>query len=87
MVFLFPLLLEGGEIEIWKRSLKLSNQAGGTVKVMLTVIPIAATMIFGGFFRAPLRRGNFVRAWCIGCLAIIVWYERLRVEEELCKQN
>jgi predicted MPP superfamily phosphohydrolase len=38
-------------------------------------MPIAASMILGGF----LGRG-FLRSWCVGCLAILVWYERLRAE-------
>jgi hypothetical protein len=37
------------------------------------VIPLAAVMLFGGV----VGRG-FVRSWCLGCLAVVVWYEDLR---------
>jgi hypothetical protein len=73
MVFLFPLALDGSagpfrESRVWTR------QAGGTLEVMRLVLPIAVTMLFGGF----VGRG-FVRSWCIGCLAVCVWYELLRI--------
>jgi len=40
---------------------------------MKTVLPLAAMMLLGGF----VGRG-FVRSWCLGCLAVLIWYERLR---------
>ncbi|WKZ56693.1 MAG: hypothetical protein QY326_08160 [Bdellovibrionota bacterium] len=67
-VFLFPLLIEGEE-RPWRRSIELTQAAGGTLRVMSIVLPIAASMLFGGF----LGRG-FMRSWCIGCLAILIWY-------------
>jgi predicted MPP superfamily phosphohydrolase len=72
MVFLFPLVLDG---EPWpfRESLRWTRRAGGTLRVMGIVMPIAATMVFGGF----LGRG-FVRSWCTGCLAVCIWYEDLR---------
>ena len=40
---------------------------------MLTVIRLASVMLFGGFLG-----GGFLRSWCLGCLAVAVWYEELR---------
>jgi hypothetical protein len=72
MVFLFPLILDGSrqpfrDARIWTR------RAGGTVAVMIIVLPLAATMLFGG-----LIGQGFVRSWCLGCLAVCLWYEDLR---------
>jgi hypothetical protein len=72
MVFLFPLVLDGttrpfGEARSW------TVRAGGTLRVMATVLPLAATMLFGG-----LSGRGFVRSWCLGCLAVAIWYEDLR---------
>jgi predicted MPP superfamily phosphohydrolase len=75
MVFLFPLALDGRDFP-FSESRRWTKHAGGTWRVMLKVMAIAATMIFGGFF----GRG-FVRSWCLGCLAILIWYERLRQQE------
>src|SRR5579872_6495692 len=74
MVFLFPLALDGsgrpfGDAWRWTR------RAGGTVAVMRVVVPLACTMLFGGF----AGRG-FLRCWCRGCLAVCLWYEDLRNE-------
>ena len=48
-------------------------RAGGTLAVMAVVLPVAAVMLFGGF-----ARQGFVRSWCLGCLAVCIWYEDLR---------
>lgn len=77
MVFLFPLALDGsmrpfGEARRWTR------RAGGTATVIIIVLPLAATMLFGGL----LGRG-FVRSWCLGCLAVCLWYEDLRMKQPL----
>jgi hypothetical protein len=72
MVFLFPLALDGSAHPI-RESLVWTRAAGGTIPVMLTVMQLAAVMLFGGFF----GRG-FVRSWCLGCLAVVLWYEALR---------
>jgi hypothetical protein len=72
MVFLFPLALDGYANPI-RESLAWTRAAGGTIPVMLTVMQLAAVMLFGGFF----GRG-FVRSWCLGCLAVLLWYEALR---------
>jgi hypothetical protein len=73
-VFLFPLVLDGStnpfrDARVW------TIRAGGTLRVMAVVMPIAATMLFGGF----VGRG-FVRSWCLGCLAVCLWYEYIRLQ-------
>jgi len=75
MVFLFPLSIEGVSNPLGA-SLRLTRKAGGTGVVMLTVITLAVYMIFGGFFKKGLKR-----CWCVGCLATLVWYRQLRVQE------
>ncbi len=40
---------------------------------MRVVLTLAAVMLLGGFVRH-----GFVRSWCLGCLAICLWYEDLR---------
>ncbi|HEX3358584.1 MAG TPA: metallophosphoesterase [Tepidisphaeraceae bacterium] len=75
MIFLFPLALDG-QPHIFRESRRWTLRAGGTLAVMRIVLPLAATMILGGF----LARG-FVRSWCLGCLAICLWYEDLRHQE------
>lgn len=72
MVFLFPLALDGS-IRPFREARRWTRRAGGTLAVMTIVLPLAATMLFGGF----LGRG-FVRSWCLGCLAVCLWYEDLR---------
>jgi hypothetical protein len=72
MVFLFPLALDGYP-RPYRESLRWTRRAGGTLAVMAVVLPIAATMLLGGL----VGRG-FVRSWCVGCLAVCVWYEGLR---------
>src|SRR5690349_3653701 len=69
MVFLFPLVLDGSPNPLCE-SLAWTRAAGGTIPVMLTVMQLAVVMLFGGF----LGRG-FIRSWCLGCLAVVLWYE------------
>jgi predicted MPP superfamily phosphohydrolase len=78
MVFLFPLLLDGSP-RPWRESLRWTRRAGGTVAVMRVVKRLAMTMIFGG-----LAGGGFVRSWCVGCLAVCIWYERVRAAAPFC---
>ncbi len=73
MVFLFPLALDG-EPKPLRTARRWTVRAGGTVAVVRTVLPLAVCMLLGGF----AGRG-FVRSWCLGCLAVCVWYETLRV--------
>ncbi len=35
-------------------------------------MPLACTMLFGG-----LAGRGFLRSWCLGCLAVCIWYEGL----------
>jgi hypothetical protein len=74
MVFLFPLILDGTPSP-WRAARMLTVRAGGTLTVMQTVLPLAAVMLFGGF----LGQG-FLRSWCLGCVAVCLWYERVRFE-------
>jgi predicted MPP superfamily phosphohydrolase len=74
MVFLFPLTLDGVERPL-VASRAWTVRAGGTIAVMVVVLPLAVTMLGGGF----VGRG-FVRSWCLGCLAVCLWYEELRTD-------
>jgi predicted MPP superfamily phosphohydrolase len=72
MVFLFPLALDGSAAPFadargWTR------RAGGTWAVMRVVVPLACAMLFGG-----LAGRGFRRSWCLGCLAVCLWYEDIR---------
>ena len=73
MVFLFPLALDESPT-LYRKARALTVEAGGTLAVMATVLPLAGVMLFGG-----LTGGGFVRSWCLGCLAICLWYERVRL--------
>jgi predicted MPP superfamily phosphohydrolase len=72
MVFLFPLALDGGA-RPFAVARRWTRDAGGTVAVMRVVLPLAGTMLFGG-----LAGRGFLRSWCLGCLAVCLWYEDLR---------
>ncbi len=75
MVFLFPLVLDGS-VRPFRDARRWTRRAGGTLAVMRAVLPLACAMLCGGFF----GRG-FVRCWCLGCLAVCLWYEDLRLAE------
>jgi hypothetical protein len=72
MVFLFPLALDGHS-RPFHAARRWTRQAGGTLAVMRVVVPLACTMLFGG-----LASRGFLRCWCLGCLAVCLWYEDLR---------
>lgn len=72
MVFLFPIALDGFP-HPFRESRKWTLKAGGTLAAMKVVVLLAAVMIFGG-----LLRQGFIRSWCLGCLAVVLWYEKLR---------
>jgi hypothetical protein len=72
MVFLFPLTLDGAD-RPFREARRWTVRAGGTLAVMGVVLPVAAFMLLGGF-----ARQGFVRSWCLGCLAVCIWYEDLR---------
>lgn len=74
-VFLFPLALDG-TAHPFREARRWTVRAGGTLAVMAVVLPLAAFMLLGGF-----ARQGFVRSWCLGCLAVCLWYENLRHEE------
>jgi hypothetical protein len=74
-VFLFPVALDG-DPRPFRTARRRTVRAGGTLRAMGVVMPVAATMLFGGF----VGRG-FVRSWCLGCLAVCIWYEDLRSGE------
>lgn len=72
MVFVFPLALDGhaaplvGSHDLLQRTMPWPQ---ATARVMR----IAAEMLCGGL----LGRG-LLRSWCVGCLAVVLWYEEAR---------
>ena len=72
MLFVFPLAIDGHH-RPFRESRRLMLRLAGTARAVGTVLPIAVCMLLGGF----LGRG-FVRCWCLGCLAICIWYEDAR---------
>lgn len=72
MIFLFPLALDGSA-EPFRDARRWTVEAGGTLAVMRVVLPLALFMLMGGFFGQGFRR-----SWCLGCLAVCLWYEDLR---------
>jgi hypothetical protein len=72
MVFLFPLALDGSS-RPFDAAWRWTRRAGGILAVMRVVVPLACTMLFGG-----LAGRGFLRCWCLGCLAVCLWYEDLR---------
>ncbi|MCE9637224.1 MAG: hypothetical protein K8T90_16075 [Planctomycetes bacterium] len=71
-VFAFPAALDGAARPL-ATSRSIVRSSGGTLRAVGIVVPIAAYMLGGGF----LGRG-FRRAWCVGCLAVLLWYEAWR---------
>jgi hypothetical protein len=71
-LFLFPLALDG-DARPWRSARALTREVGGTWSAMGTVLVLAAVMLFGG-----LAGRGWVRCWCLGCLAVVLWYEELR---------
>ena len=71
-VFLFPLLIDNSPSP-YRESLRLTKNCGGAGNVMLGVMPLAAVMLLGGFFGK-----GFTRSWCLGCLAVLLWYEEVK---------
>jgi hypothetical protein len=71
LVFVFPAAAHG-EKDPFATSTRLVREYGGTLAAMGVVVPLALTMLFGGF----LGRG-FLRSWCLGCLAVLDWYTAL----------
>jgi hypothetical protein len=71
MVFLFLLAIDG-KSALFRESLRMTQQAGGTLSVMITVMRLTVAMIFGGFVGM-----GFVRSWALGCLSVVLWYEEV----------
>lgn len=71
-LFLFPAALDGAA-RPWRSARALLRKAGGTLSAMGTVGLLALVMLFGG-----LAGHGVVRCWCLGCLAVVLWYEDLR---------
>ena len=72
MVFLFPVAIDGSRSPI-RDSRRLARKAGSPWKVTTTVMGLAAFMLLGG-----LRDGRFLRCWTLGCLCVLLWYEKVR---------
>src|SRR5262249_35884759 len=73
MVFLFPLALDGSA-RPFRAARAWTRRAGGTLAVLRVVLPLAGVMLLGG-----MAGRGFVRCWCLGCLAVCLWYEDLRL--------
>lgn len=74
-VFLFVLVAQGHP-EPLRQSARLTRQAGGAWRVMWTVLPLAWTMLTGWATLRPSAQGALKR-WCVGCLAVVIWYLEL----------
>lgn len=62
-LFLFPVVLDGA-VRPFAESRALMRRQVGTAAAITGVLPIAARMLTGG--------------WAVGCIAILLWYERVR---------
>jgi predicted MPP superfamily phosphohydrolase len=71
MVFLFPEALLGRRVP-WRSSRAMTVAAGGTLQVMVSVLPIAARMLGTGWWR-----GHGSRSWVQGCLAVVLWHRHV----------
>jgi len=78
MVFAFPQALDGSRTPL-RDSHALVRRSTSATAATATVMTIAAEMLAGGF----CGRG-FLRSWCVGCLAVLLWYERARTVGEAC---
>ncbi|MBN8226149.1 hypothetical protein JYK02_01350 [Corallococcus macrosporus] len=71
-LFLFPVAIDGAP-HPWRTARAMLRDVGGTPGAMGTVGVLASVMLLGGL----AGRGQ-VRCWCLGCLAVVLWYEDLR---------
>lgn len=76
LLFVFPCALDG-ERAPFAASRSLVARTSGAGVATARVIRIAARMLFGG-----LAGLGFVRSWCIGCLAVVLWYEDARLDAQ-----
>lgn len=81
-VFLFPLLITGSPRPL-AHSRQLTRQAGGTLKVVSIVMPLACFMALGSL--TPISRAQPRRAFALGCLSIIIWYEQVTANNQSAK--
>jgi hypothetical protein len=70
--FVFP-ALAAGIPSPFHESLASVKSSGGIAAVVPRILVIASVMLFGGF----AGRG-FLRSWCIGCLAMVLWHRAVR---------
>jgi hypothetical protein len=70
-VFAFPLALDGDTAPL-RSSNALVARYHGAPAATWTVMQLAAVMLFGG-----LCGRGWLRCWCLGCLGVVLWYERL----------
>lgn len=71
LVFVVPAALVGAE-RPFRASRERVRGAGGVARALPTVLAIALEMVAGSLFGRGLRR-----SWCVGCLAVVVWFERV----------
>ena len=72
MVFAFPLALDGSRRPL-RDSHRLVARTAPALVATAVVLRIAAEMLTGG-----CRGRGFLRSWCVGCLAVLLWYEHAR---------
>lgn len=72
MVFAFPAALDGAA-RPFATSTRIVRNAGSMAATTAVVMRIAVEMLLGG-----VRGRGFVRSWCVGCLAVVMWYEDVR---------
>jgi hypothetical protein len=71
-IFLFPILIDNSSSPLVD-SLRMTHRAGGTLSVLRILLSIALYMVSGG-----LTKNNFMKNWIIGCIMMVVWYEKVR---------
>lgn len=76
-VFVVLLGIEGAGDPV-RESAALVRAQGGTGIALVRVLRIAAHMLTGG-----LRGEGFVRSWCVGCIAVVCWYEYARAQSAM----
>lgn len=72
LLFVFPLALDGEQAP-FAASRQLAGRSLQPGVATARVMTIAARMVFGG-----IAKGEFLRSWCVGCLAVVLWYEDAR---------
>jgi len=77
MVFAFPVAIDSSASP-FRDSHELLRSTMPWLTATKNVMLLAAEMLFGGL----IGRG-FVRSWCVGCLAVVVWYEEARATRKV----